>query len=258
MLSLDLNNGFLAPAVLDRSGNPIERLAHIPLLTEDLSASTRDGRLRQAMTDALDLAVQYGCRLVVVENLGFSEMRATEREQFGSRKWFKKVVCGILTGQVRDRLVAMASRRGIAVVSVPAAYSSIWGKAYWQEPQSSKHHKVSGHSAAALVLGRRALGHSARCRSQETPDVTAPDQRIEAADVLEDTISSAAAVSYHVSRSGSPSNRYHHATGGPQRHKGNPTRGSKTQTGDVELLEAIPAKTVCTGPSRGSGQTDKR
>ncbi|MCL4423396.1 MAG: hypothetical protein M1115_09605, partial [Actinobacteria bacterium] len=112
VLALDLNHGFIAPAILDRSGNPIRRLAHIPLVTEDLPASRRDGHLRRAITEALDLAERYGCRLVVVENLGFDEMRASGREAQASTPWFKKVVCGMPTAQFRDLLVAMASRRG--------------------------------------------------------------------------------------------------------------------------------------------------
>jgi len=181
VLALDLNHGFLAPAVLDRAGNPISFLPHIPFVTEDLPATTRDGHLRQAICVALDIAERYGCRLIVVENLGFHEMRATGRERYGSAKWFRKVVCGIPTRQFRDRLVAMASRRGIAVVGVPAAYSSIWGKEHWQEPLSTKSKKVSEHTAAAVVLGRRALGHRARRRAQASPGVTTPDQRIEEA-----------------------------------------------------------------------------
>ncbi|MHB8458305.1 MAG: hypothetical protein ACYDBS_11565, partial [Acidimicrobiales bacterium] len=180
ILSLDLNHGFIAPAVLDRAGNPIGHLAHIPFVTEDLPASQRDGHLRQAITEALDLAEEHHCWLVVVENLGFDEMRPSGRERYGSRKWFRKVVCAIPTAQFRDRLAAMASRRGVAVVGVPAAYSSIWGKEHWQAPLSTKAHKVFGHTAAAVVLGRRALGHPPRRRAQASPGVTTPDQRIEA------------------------------------------------------------------------------
>jgi len=181
VLALDLNHGLLAPAILDRAGNPIARLPHIPFVTEDLPATTRDGHLRQAITEVLNLARIYGCRLIVVENLGFHEMRATGRERYGSAKWFRKVVCGIPTRKFRDRLVLMASRHGILVVGVPAAYSSIWGREYWQEPLSTKSHKVSGHTAAAVVLGRRALGCRARRRAQASPGVTTSDQRIEEA-----------------------------------------------------------------------------
>ncbi len=180
-LAVDLNHGFLALALLDRSGNPVGRLPHIPLVTEDLPASTRDGHLRQAITQLLDLAAAHGARAITIEDLGFSAMRSTGRERYGSRHWFRKVVAGMPTAQFRDRLVAMASRRGIAVVGVPAAYSSIWGRQHWLVPLASQYQQVSGHTAAAVVLGRRALGHSARRRPQASPGVTTSDRRIEAA-----------------------------------------------------------------------------
>jgi hypothetical protein len=95
-------------------------------------------------------------------------------------RW-RKVVCGVPVARFRSRLTAMAARRGIAVAGVPAAYSSIWGRAYWLGPLTGKQHKVSGHTAAAVVLGRRALGHPARRKAQASPGVTAGDRRIEAA-----------------------------------------------------------------------------
>ncbi len=218
VLALDLNHGFLAPAVLDRSGNPIARLAHIPLVTENLPASTRDGHLRAAVTAALDLAQDRGCALVAVENLGFDQMRTTGRERYGSRKRFCQVVCGIPVAQFRGRLAAMAARRGIAVAGVPAAYSSIWGRAYWQRPMSTRRHKVSGHTAAAVVLGRRALGHRARRKAPASPGVTAGDQRIEAAGPRP-----APAESYHVPEPRRPRERPQ-GPGGPPRRPGTDRR----------------------------------
>ena len=117
----------------------------------------------------------------IIEDLGLSEMRSVGRERYGSRHWFRKMVSGMPTAKFRDRLVAGASRRSIAVVGVPAAYSSIWGRQRWLAPLSTQHHRVSGHTAAAVVLGRRALRHSARRRPQASPGVTASDRRIEAA-----------------------------------------------------------------------------
>ena len=124
-LAVDHNHGFLAPALLDRSGNPVGRLPHIHLATEDLSAPTRDGHLRQAITQLLELAEVSRAGCITIEDLGFSEMRSVGRERYGSRHWLRKAVLGMPTAKFRDRLVAMASRRGIAVVGVPAAYSSI-------------------------------------------------------------------------------------------------------------------------------------
>ena len=257
VLAGDLNHGFLAPAVLDRAGNAVIRLPHIPHVTEDLPASVRDGHLRQALTCALDPAEAHGCRLVVVENLGFSDMRARGRERYGSTEWFRKVVCGMPTAQVRDRLVAMAARRSVAVAGVPGAYSSIsslWGAEHLQAPLSTEQHEVSVHTAAAVVLGRRALGHSARRRPRASPGVTAPDQRIEAAAVSEDTGVTAGAERYHVGQTGSPGAR-HHATRKPPRREGTPkhrppagAQGSETRKRRRGTTGARPAKTVRAGP----------
>ena len=244
VLAVDLNAGFLAPAVLERSGNPVALLDHVALEVERLPATTRDGHLRQAVTELLDMAGAHCCKLVAAENLGFSEMRTTGRERHGSTKRFRRTVSGIPTAQFRDRLVAMASRRGIAVVGVPAAYSSIWGAEHWQAPLSNKH-KVSRHTAAAVVLGRRALGHSARRRRLHAavPGVTAPGQRTEAAATGEPVRSAAGAASYHADGNREPSAR-HQATGRPQRRKGD----HQTRSANTGPPGARPAKTVRAGP----------
>jgi hypothetical protein len=248
VLGTDLNHGFIAPAVLDRSGNLLRRLAHVPLVTEDLPASVRDGHLRQALTEVLDLAEVHGCCMVAIEDLGFAEMRATGRERYGSKKWFRKIVCGIPTAQFRDRLVAMAHRRGLAVVGVPAAYSSVWGAEYWQVPLSSKRHQVSRHTAAAVVLGRRALGHRAQRRAQASPGVTAPDRRIEAAGQL------AGAESYHVQNANRQVHESEGATRPPRREgaeRNRATRPSQAQVrpeaANVVPVVPRPSKTVRLG-----------
>ena len=243
VLGIDLNHGFIAPAVLDRSGNPLRRLAHIPLVTEDLPASVRDGHLRQALTEVLDLAEAHDCALVAIEDLGFAEMRATGRERYGSKKWFRKIVCGMPTAQFRGRLVAMAPRRGLAVVGVPAAYSSVWGAEHWQGPLSSKQHQVSRHTAAAVVLGRRALGHHARRRAQASPGVTAPDQRIEAAG------QPAGAESYHAPNANRQGHESEGTTRSPRREGAE--RGWATQARQVQVRpEAANVVPVAPRPSK--------
>ena len=139
------------------------------------------GHLLQAITQLLDPAEVSGTRCITIEDSGFSEIRFVGRERYGSRHWLRKMVSGMLTAKFRDRLVAGASRRGIAVVGIPAAYTSIWGRQHRLTPLLAQHHQVSGHTAAAVVLGRRALGHSARRRPTASPGVTTSEQRIEAA-----------------------------------------------------------------------------
>jgi hypothetical protein len=164
LLAVDLNHGFVAPQVVERDGNPVGHQDHIRLQTEDLPSSVRDGHLRQTVSELIELAGSWGCRAIVVEDLGFEEMRAVGRERYGARGWFRKVVCGLPTGQFRSRLVSMASRAGLAVLGVPAAYSSIWGAEHWQAATQTGSRPGSRHTAASVVLGRRALGHTARRR----------------------------------------------------------------------------------------------
>ncbi len=236
-LAVDHNRGFLAPALLDRFGNPVGRLPHIALVTEDRSAWTRDGHLRQAITDLLDLAEAGGARSITIEDLGFSEMRSTGREQHGSRRWVRKVVSGMPTGEFSDRLVAMASRRGIAVVGVPAAHSSIWGRQHWLAPLWAQHQQVSGHTATAVVLGRRALGHSARRRPPASPGVTTSDRRIEAAG------QPVAVESYHVGSVG-PAGTGCQGQSKLRRRQGDHPRGARPETATACLAESRSGRTA--------------
>ncbi len=177
VLGIDLNGGHLACAVLDASGNPCGQPVDIPLVVEGLPASTRDGHLRTAISQAIQLAQSQQCAAVACEFLDFEDVRAASREhgQLGPR--VRATILGIPTAQLRERLVRMAARAGLAVIYVDPAYSSIWGAQYWQRALSCPRHPATRHQAAAVVLGRRALGHAARRRAE----VTAPHRRMEAA-----------------------------------------------------------------------------
>src|SRR5271163_945080 len=70
-----------------------------------------------------------------------------------------------------DRLSQMAYNAGIAVIAVDAAYTSRWGAQHWLA-RLQRHHQTTGHHAAALVIGRRGLGH--RARRRVTRNHTAP------------------------------------------------------------------------------------
>ncbi len=177
VLGLDLNGGHLACAVLDTSGNPCGHPVDIPLVVDGLPASTRDGHLRTAISQAMHLAQTYQCAAVACEFLDFEDVRAASREQGQLGPRVRATIVGIPTAQFRERLVRMAARTGLAVIYVDPAYSSIWGAHYWQRAVSSPRHPATRHHGAAVVLGRRALGHAARRRAE----VTAPHRRMEAA-----------------------------------------------------------------------------
>jgi IS605 OrfB family transposase len=168
VLGVDLNADHLACCVLDRSGNPVGLPFSIPVETAGLPASRRDGRVRAAITALLDRSAQQNCSAVVIENLDFADARATGRDTMGRGqrgKRFRRTVAGIPTGKFRNRLTAMAARRGIAVIGVDAAYTSRWGAQHWAKPlQQQTSDPVTRHHAAATAIGRRGLGMAIRRR----------------------------------------------------------------------------------------------
>ncbi|MFG2880554.1 hypothetical protein ACGFYU_36995 [Streptomyces sp. NPDC048337] len=178
LLAVDLNADHFAACVVDAHGNPVGEPVTVPT---DLSgpASQRDGRLRATITELINLAKTNGCAGLAIENLGFDDARATGRETTGRGKrgkTFRRTVSGLPTARFRERLRGMAHHRGLLVIAVDPAYTSRWGAQHWKMPlqRQSKTAVVTGHHAAAVAIGRRALGHGLRRR----PGVTAHDQRI--------------------------------------------------------------------------------
>jgi IS605 OrfB family transposase len=175
-VAVDLNADHLAATILDPAGNPIGLPFTIPLDLQGRPAATRAGRLRNAIAALLRLAANASMRVIVVEDLDFTASRITSRETYGRgprRKRFRRIVHGLPTAKFRDWLVGMATNRGMWVGAVDPAYTSRWGAAYWRQPLSTTTYKATGHHAAALVIGRRSLGHGARRRprcARPTPE----------------------------------------------------------------------------------------
>ena len=182
VLAVDLNAGHLAAVVVDPSGNPLRGPATIPLALGGLAASTRDGHLRQVISQLLQMAKDHDCRALVIEDLDFCDSREQGRERHGRRpsrgrraKSFRRLVAGIPTARFRDRLVQMSTNKGLAVVAVDPAYTSCWGTQHWLGTLRKISPTASGHHAAALVIGRRGLGQ--RARRRERCDRTQPEDR---------------------------------------------------------------------------------
>jgi len=182
VLAVDLNHGHLDAWVITPDGNPAGPPVTIPLVLAGLPASRRDGRLRAAISGLTGLARQHGCRAVVIEDLDFTDAREQGRERHGTRpsrgrrgRGFRRLASGIPAGRFRDRLTQMAANAGLAVIAVDPAYTSRWGREHWLAPLQDQAFPIAtGHHAAAVVIGRRALGHRARRRA----GVTGGGQRI--------------------------------------------------------------------------------
>ena len=72
--------------------------------------------------------------------------------------------------QLRLFLTYKAAWAGVEVRPVDPAYTSRWGREHWLTPlqEQASPLPASGHHAAAVVIGRRALGHRARRRAGVT------------------------------------------------------------------------------------------
>ncbi|MEU0841848.1 IS200/IS605 family accessory protein TnpB-related protein [Streptomyces sp. NPDC005962] len=165
LIGVDTNADHLAAWRLDVHGNPVGEPRRFDY---DLSgsASHREAQVRHALIRLLHWAKRHGVA-VAIEDLDFAAEKT--REKHGRRKWFRKLISGMPTSKLRARLASMAAELGIAVVAVDPAYTSRWGAQHWQKPLTSKNRKTTRHHAAAVAIGRRALGHPIRRRTAPPP-----------------------------------------------------------------------------------------
>ena len=137
--------------------------------------------MRHAVSQLLRIAAALNCGPVSIESLNLRDARATGRETMGRAKRgkrFRRTVASMPTAAFRDRLVAMACNRGVAVIAVDSAYTTKWGREHWlAHLNESRLTPCSGHHAAAVVIGRRALGLSAKRRSTARDGTTGTRQR---------------------------------------------------------------------------------
>ncbi|RPE43901.1 IS605 OrfB family transposase [Streptomyces sp. Ag109_O5-1] len=161
LVGVDTNADHLAAWRPDVHGNPVGA----PLrFGYDLTgtAGHRDAQVRHALIRLLHWARRHGLA-IAVEDLDFTAEKT--REKHGRKKWFRKLISGMPVARLRARLVSMAAELGIPVIAVDPAYTSRWGAQHWQKPLTTTTRKTTRHDAAAVAIGRRALGHPIRRRT---------------------------------------------------------------------------------------------
>jgi IS605 OrfB family transposase len=116
----------------------------------------------------LHWARRCGVAAVGIENLDFAQEKT--REKHGRSKRFRQLISGMPTGRLRARLVSMAAEAGLSIVAVDPAYTSVWGDQHWRRPLAAPRRTMTRHDAAAVAIGRRALGHPIRRRTKPPRD----------------------------------------------------------------------------------------
>ncbi|MFG2847656.1 IS200/IS605 family accessory protein TnpB-related protein [Kitasatospora sp. NPDC048296] len=162
VIGVDMNADHLAAWRLDTHGNPLGRPR---TFAYDLSGSAthRDAQIRHALTRLLQWAKGTGAKAIAIEDLDFTDSRT--REKHGRKRRFRQLVNGMPTGKLRARLLAMTAEAGIGVIAVDPAYTSLWGAEHWQRPLTTPKRPVTRHQAAAVAIGRHALGRRIRRRT---------------------------------------------------------------------------------------------
>ncbi|WP_063786072.1 IS200/IS605 family accessory protein TnpB-related protein [Streptomyces sp. MMG1533] len=166
VVGVDMNDDHLAAWHLDQHGNPVgEPRRFFYELTG--SAAHRDAQIRHALTRLLHHTRNSGAAAIAIEDLDFTD--STCREKHGRNKQFRRLISRFPTAKLKARLVSMAAEHGIAIVEVDPAYTSRWGAQHWQKPLTTPTRTTTRHDAAAVAIGRRALGHPIRRRTTPPP-----------------------------------------------------------------------------------------
>ena len=169
VLGVDFNADHFACVVLDEHGNAVGAPVNFSFELEG-STARRLGVLAAVTQEMLDYAEEHGCRVLVVENLGFQDSKQVGRERggFGKKgKQYRKMLHNFPTAAFTSLLMPMVSNRDAfdGVIIVDPAYTTKWGKQHWVKPlNNSRRGDWSGHHAASYVIGRRGLGYGAKRR----------------------------------------------------------------------------------------------
>lgn len=109
-----------------------------------------NAQLRNIVNDIVGVASQIGCS-ISIENLDFKDKKAALRHS--SSKKYNRMLSGFIYSKFREFLVVCSEKKGIRVnLTNPALTSTIGLFKY------TKLYGLSSGFAAALVIGRRALG----------------------------------------------------------------------------------------------------
>lgn len=162
VLGIDTNPSGVGVADVSADGN---LLAHgfAPCPRVQFSGEAkRDNDVRLMAKTVVDEAVAKA-KPIALEDLKF----AASSQSKGSRK-FRRAKANFLFKKIVGSIESRARKCGVAVVKVNPAFTSILGNLKYAEPFS-----LNRHAAAALVIGRRAIGFLERETFTVAPDGSA-------------------------------------------------------------------------------------
>ena len=157
VVAVDVNVGHLAVTIVDHQGNPTSRLtlAFPASGTDEGKASVIIGDTVRALC-LLARSRGYG---IACEDLEFSKKKAGLREYGAAHA---RRLSGWAYAKFFTMLEARCARDGVDLCRVNPAFTSVIGRTKYARGRA-----MSAHHAAALVIGRRALGYGERLAAMD-------------------------------------------------------------------------------------------
>lgn len=148
-LGIDLNAKTIDVVYITTDGNIKKSL--IKSFTIPVGTTGKvNAQLRNIVNDIVSVASQIGCS-ISIENLDFKDKKAALKHS-GSKK-YNRMLSGFVYSKFRKFLVVCSEKKGIRVNLINPALTSTIGLFKY-----TKLYGLSSGFAAALVIGRRALG----------------------------------------------------------------------------------------------------
>lgn len=148
VVAIDYNDGFLAVAELDGSGN-IRSLNRI-----ELNCHGTGGRALAEIRDACKQTAAKALKLgkpVVIEDLDFKNKKARQRRN--KNKAYNKMIHAFDYSRFAETIERACSRQAVGFAKVNPAYTTKIGLEKYAGLR-----KLNAHFSAALVIGRRFMG----------------------------------------------------------------------------------------------------
>jgi IS605 OrfB family transposase len=156
-IGIDMNPGSIGWSYLDPDGN-LKAHGQIPLQT-GLPNGQQQAQIVKACLELAALAIKFQCP-VVCEELDFSTKKTQLREK---GKKYARMLSGWAYAQFYKQLTSILANRGIELLTVNPAYTSIIGLVKYL-----RMYGLASDEAAALVIGRRGMRLSERLPSSVT------------------------------------------------------------------------------------------
>lgn len=150
-LGIDINPGSIGWAYLTRDGN-LKEFGQIPLI-QGLPKGKMEQQLVDACIELVHIATKYACP-IVREKLDFSNKKQQMKER-GIK--YRRMLSSWAYSRFFQLLDSIASNRGIEILQVNPAYTSLMGLVKY-----SKMYGLPSDASAAICIARRAMKLSER------------------------------------------------------------------------------------------------